>query len=226
MTKRSEAKNIKDSPAKKIDGWLFKASARIESLETALKITPGFFWKLCDQGDDWSFLIKVHALLEMAIGHLIQQRIGIPELDSLIEKASLNGGTTSKIKIASALSLIDKDTTNFVDALSNLRNKAAHRIDSVALTMDDFIQAIDEKDVKNLFLRRSADQSKESIMETVKIAPRFTIWISALNMLTEVYEKKKEILAPSAVQYMSNHFLTGGLPLTGLKGLLDLPTDP
>lgn len=225
MKQPPSGKKSKSAPsmgAIQSEGWLIKTKIRISSLELALKIKPGFFWRLSQSGDDWSFLIKIHTLLEMSIGHLIQQRISVPELDQIIEKVPMNGGAASKLKIASALSLLDKDTEKFITALSSLRNKAAHQIDAVNFTMDDFIHNIEESEIKNLFLKPGPGLSSQQIIASVKSSPRFAIWASSLNLLTAVYEKKTKILPPKVIQTVSTDFLGGDSQYTGLKGLLDL----
>jgi hypothetical protein len=206
----------------KSEGWLLKTRARVSSLESALNIKNGFFWELSHSGDDWSFLLKVHTLLEMAIAHLIQQRIGIDELNLIIEKVPMNGGAASKMKIASALSLLDNDTDKFLDALTKLRNKAAHQIDSVNLTMGDFIKLIQKSEVKHLFLRPGPNFSEDEVVASVMSSPRFSIWASSLNLLSAIYEKKTEILTPKLVQALSSNFLSGESYNSGLRGLLDL----
>ena len=47
----------------------------IKDLEKQLSIPEGFFNKLHDE-DDWSFIIKLHALFEAALSFLITQKLG------------------------------------------------------------------------------------------------------------------------------------------------------
>jgi hypothetical protein len=217
--KRPVARNAEEL---KSEAWFLKTRGRVSSLESALNIKDGFFWELSHSGDDWSFLLKIHTLLEMAIAHLIQQRIDIDELNLIIEKVPMNGGAASKMKIASALSLLDNDTDKFLDALTKLRNKAAHQIDSVNLTMDDFIKLIQKSEVKHLFLRPGPNLSEDEVVASVLSSPRFAIWASSLNLLSAIYEKKAKILTPRLVQTLSSNFLRGENYSSGLKGLLDL----
>ena len=43
----------------------------VKKFETELGITPGFLDRLLTEGDDWSFVIKVHAVAETALTHLL-----------------------------------------------------------------------------------------------------------------------------------------------------------
>ena len=52
----------------------------VKKLETEIGVTPGFLERLLTDGDDWSFVIKVHAVAETALTHLLTAGVGRKEL--------------------------------------------------------------------------------------------------------------------------------------------------
>jgi hypothetical protein len=67
--------------------------AFLTDLESELGIASAFFNSLLDE-DDWSFVIKLHSLIEAAATHLLVVTLDKPELESIISRLELSGQTT------------------------------------------------------------------------------------------------------------------------------------
>src|ERR1017187_995933 len=93
----------------------------VGSLESLLGLTGGFFQHLLDE-DDWSFIIKTHALLESGLTRLLEIAIVPPMPQTFISTLTLSGGRHSKLQLLRSLKLADADTANFVEGLSRIRN--------------------------------------------------------------------------------------------------------
>ncbi|PYK61914.1 MAG: hypothetical protein DME43_01445 [Verrucomicrobia bacterium] len=83
--------------------------------------------------DDWSFVIKAHALLEAAVTQLLIANIGGESLARFIERLPL-GGQFGKIKLCEELALLSNPQRKFIRWLSELRNPLVHRLENVTFT--------------------------------------------------------------------------------------------
>jgi hypothetical protein len=64
-------------------------------LERAVGVREGFFHRLVDE-DDWSFVIKLHALFEAACAHLLLFHFREPELADIVARLELSNKTKER----------------------------------------------------------------------------------------------------------------------------------
>ncbi len=83
--------------------------------------------------DDWSFVIKAHALLEAAVTQLLIANVGGESLKKFIERLPL-GGQFGKIKLCEELALLSAPKRKFIRWFSELRNPLVHRLENVTFT--------------------------------------------------------------------------------------------
>jgi hypothetical protein len=77
------------------------------------------------QGDDWSFIIKLSALIDAALTWALAARFNAdPVLEDHLARLNV-GGPTGKLELAKDAGLIDKQIAKFIDKLQQLRNKNA-----------------------------------------------------------------------------------------------------
>lgn len=69
----------------------------INTLETEIGIASGFFERLLQDGDDWSFVIKLHALAEAALTHLLTAAVGREELSDLFSSLPMADSRRGKL---------------------------------------------------------------------------------------------------------------------------------
>ena len=77
--------------------------------------------------DDWTFLIKIHALIEAALNALILTQVDI-RLEPFVKQLEMGKIETGKLAWIKALELLPKHCLDFVRVISPWRNKAAHDI--------------------------------------------------------------------------------------------------
>lgn len=99
----------------------------VKRFEVELGLPSGFVQKLQEE-DDWSFVIKLHALFEGALSYVIVHRLGCDELDGLVSRMQMN----MKMSFAKALGMLSDPETTLIDWLSQQRNKCAHRVREAA----------------------------------------------------------------------------------------------
>lgn len=110
--------------------------ADLDKLEELLEIPPGFLEHL-EEEDDWSFVIKAHALIEAAVTQMV---IGAndPRVAEIFRKLALGGGRTGKLAFAEGLGLVDRSQRVFIDKFSELRNTLVHDIRRVSFSFGDY----------------------------------------------------------------------------------------
>lgn len=96
--------------------------------------------------NDWSFVIKVHALMEVAITHVISERLHITgspigyrkeEISDFISRLPMNG-RNGKVNFANSLNLMNKATQNFLEKLSEIRNFYAHDLRNLDIPLEQY----------------------------------------------------------------------------------------
>ena len=96
----------------------------ISNIERRTGVPKGFFETLKAE-DDWSFVIKSHALIEAACAEFLTARFGDYELLEVFSRLELSNKRTGKIAFLKELSLLNDDERRFVTELSELRNVLA-----------------------------------------------------------------------------------------------------
>jgi hypothetical protein len=96
-----------------------------QEFEQELGVKPGFLSKILEE-DHWSMIIKLHALIEASVSHILQAKLQQPKLKSIFERLELSNKSTGKLEFAKALDLLDSEQRGFIRALSVLRNYLAH----------------------------------------------------------------------------------------------------
>src|SRR6218665_1056414 len=91
----------------------FKVDAGILKLETKIGVRENFFRDLLG-GDDWSFVIKLHALFEAACTHLLLFHFKEPELTEVFSRLELSNKATGKIAFLGKLKLLGKNNRRLV----------------------------------------------------------------------------------------------------------------
>lgn len=93
--------------------------------EERLGLRAGFFNTLVAE-DDWSFVIKLHALLEACLTHAICAAIGHSELEHIVARLDTANNQSGKLAFAKQLGLLNKTHRRYVTALSQMRNEIVH----------------------------------------------------------------------------------------------------
>ena len=109
---------------------------------TSIGLSEDFFNGLLNQGNDWTFIIKSHALLESAITHLIVADLDRSELAPIVSNLEMSNTKVGKVAFTKELGLLTKDYRSFIRNLSELRNQLVHDIRNTAFS---FISSIPGK---------------------------------------------------------------------------------
>lgn len=189
----------------------FEVDKGILELESKVGVPPNFFRNL-HEADDWSFVIKLHALFEAACTHLLLFHFKEPELTDVFSRLELSNKTTGKIAFLGKVGLLNKDNRRFISTLSELRNSLVHDVRNAEFSLSSTVASLDAAEIKNLavafspfesFVRKFPYDSKmklgfdanlqtqaaiDNVIGRFKVDPKFHIWIGAYNVLVSVVE--------------------------------------
>jgi len=162
------------------------------SLEHKLGVESGFFASLDgDDENDWSFVIKTHALIEAAISHLLTEHLKRPELAGTFSRLEMSNEATGKVAFATALGLLEKPERRFIISFSELRNMLVHDVRNVNFDLASHVQGMDQKD-QDTFQRKFNLLSTEvtnEIRSLFRLDPRQALWYASMAFLGIVYLK-------------------------------------
>jgi hypothetical protein len=107
--------------------------------------------------DDWSFVIKLHALIECAVAEQLTQTFQRKELADVFSRFELSNTKTGKLALIRALNLLPGRHVQFIRNLSELRNALAHKVQNVNVSLVKYFRDRTRNHKPNE-LRKFADQ--------------------------------------------------------------------
>jgi hypothetical protein len=161
-------------------------AAELRGCESELGLPDGFLDRLVLE-DDWSLVIKAHALVEATITHLLTAAVDV-RLRKVFERLELSDRDKGKIVFAEALGLIGGAERRFIRQLSEVRNKLVHDVRQVSFTFDNYLQSLD-KNQRSSFLDAvcgflDPGPERDRYQELVLRGPIVGIWNATIQVLT------------------------------------------
>jgi hypothetical protein len=169
---------------------MYEIDEAIRVIESRIGIREGFFHDLVEE-DDWSFIIKAHALLESACAELLTEKSGQPDTIDIFSRLELSARTTGKLAFLRAFDLLIDRERRFISALSELRNLLVHNARNTSFNLNHYVTTLD-KNQKNNFVESfgyaylgEAENGKEQINYPDKVLkePKQTIWLGLKYIL-------------------------------------------
>jgi hypothetical protein len=165
--------------------------AIVDRLEHAIGLPPGFYERLVHAEDDWSFVLKLHALMEASITMLLTEWIGggrVPDssdLTKVLSRLEMSRTDVGKVQLAFTLGLIGKRDRRLLYFLSALRNDFVHDIKNVSLTLQDHVAPFNQQQMRK-FTDTLFINFTEQMIRTTLSYPRRSIWLSSLTVLSHL----------------------------------------
>jgi len=120
-------------------GFTFAALfADIGKIEQTLNLPKGFIEGLM-KDDDWSFIIRSHAVIETMITQMLVAKTS-EKLSKTFERMQLSGGPVSKLNIAKDLELIDTNIIEVIRYFSKIRNSFVHSAKNLQASLLEYIK--------------------------------------------------------------------------------------
>lgn len=108
-----------------------------------------YFLKNLLKSDDWSFIIKLHALFESVCSSLLTYHFKDENLKEVFSNLELSNKKTGKIAFLKATKLVDsKKNRKFISELSQLRNILVHNIDNYDFNLDEHLKKLNNAQLK------------------------------------------------------------------------------
>jgi hypothetical protein len=160
-----------------------------EQLIADLQMPAGFLNDL-EKDSDWSFVIKLHALIEAAMTHALTKHVGNDEAQDSFARLPLHG-KPSKISFSKALLNLTDEDRRFMTTFSEMRNELVHDIRNVNVTLHGHIGGL-EKKKRRLRIRdlgyvddKLAGELEKFVLEN-PAAIRWLIYRSTLTLLAYI----------------------------------------
>lgn len=170
---------------KTIDEILKGMFASLKKSEQELHLREGYLQMLL-QEDDWSFVIKIHALVEAAVSQQLASKID-KRLLQIFQRLELSDARSGKIKFAEALGLLPKDHCRFIQKLSELRNSLVHDISKTDFTFRTYLDSLDKNQRKAFIdwvVAFSTKEARSGWIQNATEDPKIPIWLFAINVVT------------------------------------------
>ena len=157
----------------------------IRGFEAQLGVPSGFFERLLHE-DDWSFLIKLHALVEAAATTLLVEALNRPELRDQFARVPLSDSEYGKLSLMKSLGIVSAPYRGFIRKLSELRNQSVHNVQHTNLNFKSLVAEAPKS--KRVALAevlgvgvRGSSQGRLKLLEE---NPKGLIWVSALCLIS------------------------------------------
>lgn len=151
-----------------------------------LGLPPGFYDRLVNE-DDWSFVIKLNALVEAACSDALAARLHEPALVSLLATLDLGHPKHGKVALLKELSAINKEQAGVLRMVLELRNLLAHNVARIGFTFAEYIAAMDRQQRKSFVARAGYGIKPEfdgqTCAEFVLQEPKTAIWLTVAEIL-------------------------------------------
>lgn len=151
------------------------------AMEEALGLPRGFLFDIV-LGDDWSLVIKGHALIEATVTHLLAESID-PRLRNVFTRLALSNAKTGKIECAEAVALIDQRQRRFIVKFSELRNRLVHDVANVSFDFEKHIAGLDHSQrtaFADALTWYSDETDRAASISSALAQPKLALWVATL----------------------------------------------
>ncbi len=185
----------------------------VRLLEKALDIREGFLESLKSE-DDWSFIIKLHALIEAAISHLLCKTLRHDDLKEVFSSMELSDKRGGKLAFVKSLNLLDKTDRRFISSLSELRNRLVHDVSKVGFDLTAHVQTLTPKGLADFVKCHDSFSAGKKFQykgvtitakDLFKSEPKTALWYSAMETVAIIYQQKKLALATKALKDLQSN---------------------
>ncbi len=182
-----------------------RIAAGLRLFESELGLPDGFLDRLAME-DDWSFVIKTHALVEATITHLLSTAVD-PRLRELFERLELSNEEHGKMRFVVALELVSPEERKFVRTLSQLRNRTVHDVRQVSFRFSGYLERLD-KNQRAAFVDAVAGTAEQGIdrdtfTTLVLQDPRIAVWAATMQVLGRAIDQARRAKALAVLREMA-----------------------
>jgi len=183
------------------DAFWDRLDEHIESLSETLGLHPRFLHDLAEEADDWSFIVKLHAVIEAAVNELMATKLDKPVAD-VIERLNVS----FRIDILQASGAISRDDAQRMQTLGKLRNKLAHRVEH---TNFELIALVDTDGKRKDFVESYIHPEWRFLLQQTEtdhpqFRARYGLWLSVLQVVAITKDEKQKARALAALHKLTS----------------------
>jgi hypothetical protein len=130
-------------------------------------IGRNIFSKSNEPPDDWTLIVKLHAMIETGLNGAILLHLSEPALEPIIAKLDTSNQATGKVAFAKALKIIPKASAIFIQQLSEFRNYCVHDIQHFDFDLQKHLDGM-KPDRKKQFTKAVRDLIKNLTAPTIQ----------------------------------------------------------
>jgi hypothetical protein len=143
-----------------LDRAIFRGFA---DLEASIGVAQGFFAGLQHE-DDWSFIIKLHAVFEATVTHLLTYHFKEEPLSELFARLELSNKTTGKLAFLKALELVGKENRRYISSLSELRNVLVHDVRNCSFDLKEMVGGYTDKELRGFAVSFNPSETRRTLV--------------------------------------------------------------
>ncbi len=133
--------------------------------------------------DDWTLIVKLHAMIETCLNGALVKELDRTDLGSVIAKLDTSNSRTGKVAFAKTLGIMHRDSTVFLQKLSELRNLCVHDVRNFDFNLIDHLTQIGEEK-RNGFLKACRRMLKPE--HRVTTCPQELLLVGAMSIMLEL----------------------------------------
>lgn len=158
-------------------------------LDEELKSKTDFMFALAED-DDWSLVIKSHALIESLVTELLVAKTEEVQLKSIIERLPLSDEEIGKLRIAKDYNVLTKHERRFIKRFSALRNDLVHKFENVNFEFEKYVINLDkgQKDAWRVAFTwfEQGKSVEKSWSEATINNPKMAVWLAVLMFVSQI----------------------------------------
>jgi hypothetical protein len=183
----------------------------VKRVEKQLSLPEGFYDDLYED-DDWSFVIKLHSLMEAAVSGLLMEVLGHTQLYEVISRLELSNRTTGKMAFVKSLDLVDDNFRRFIHTLSEIRNDFVHDVSNVGVDLQKYLSQPGQLEAATKAFcfgvdKVEYDERELSNKEYMKENPKHVIWIGGVLCLSVIYIRRLQAVHKRELKKIRDHKL-------------------
>jgi hypothetical protein len=175
------------------DDAILRAITMMEALEGDLGVA-GFFSRISSNSEsDWSLVVKLNALFEAALIHVLTDALGIDALEGQFRTMQ----HSRRIEFAEASGVLRPSTRRFMTTLNSLRNAFAHRVENIDQSIVSYVATLtpNRADEFRDGINAISDAPAQNLRSLAEKHPRTMMLVSAMATLAHLHEIKTKISA-------------------------------
>ena len=159
-------------------------------MHSKLLVTDDFLTRFSSD-DDWTFIIKLHAMIEAGLNHMLLKQFNNEELSKVIARLETSNPKTGKLAFIKAFKILPEEYILFIRNLSEIRNFCVHDPKNFSYNLKEDVGSYEEKKKKQwikfvTFMVEPCIQLEThglSLADAAVSNPRNAVFVTSINIM-------------------------------------------